>query len=297
MSATPISPHADTNADTNADQGADPQADPTIKRGVPSPAPVEPAPGNVAVQHAPGHDAGAPHLIFCGGFHSSMNGIKALRIADLAQRLSLACTRFDYRGHGQSTGDARELGIAHWLADTLSVVDATTGPLVMIGSSMGAWLAVLACERRPERVCGLMTIAAAPDFTHELLVHSLDPHERRAADADQMAWRTTPHSDEPWPIPPVLIQSGEQHRVLVSEQRLCMPATLIHGTADVDVPPQLSRRLLERRFTDDAQLIEVAGADHRLSDDNSLRVIDQQIEALLGRVDSWIGSRAAPRPS
>jgi len=76
-----------------------------------------------------------------------------------------------------------------------------------------------------------------------------------------------------------------------------MPATLIHGTADVDVPPQLSRRLLERRFTDDAQLIEVAGADHRLSDDNSLRVIDQQIEALLGRVDSWIGSRAAPRPS
>ncbi len=261
-----------------------PPKHPHTDRRVPPPAQVTAARGELAVKHVPGRHPEAPHLIFCGGFHSSMRGNKACHIAAHAKRLGLPFTRFDYRGHGESAGDARELGIAHWLADTLSVVDAATGPLVLIGSSMGAWLAVLACERRPERIRGLMTIAAAPDFTTELLVHSLDQAGREAASAGQMAWRTTAYADEPWPIPPVLIESGKQHRVLGSDQRLRLPATLVHGTDDVDVPIQLSRQLLERRFTGDARWVEVPGGDHRLSDPASLTVIEQEIERLVERI-------------
>lgn len=248
--------------------------------------PIMPAPGDIAFSYDAAPDVHALHLIFCGGFHSSMRGLKASHFAELARARKLSFTRFDYRGHGESAGDARALGIAHWLADTLTVIDDAPGRLVLIGSSMGAWMALLACERRSRRIAGLLTIAAAPDFTTELLVHSLEPDERRAVEQGQMAWRNTPYSDTPWPIPPVLVDSGRNHSVLTSDQLLKLPATLIHGSADKDVPVELSRKLHRTRFTDKARLVEVEGADHRLSDPSSLTVLAQELDSLLVRIGS-----------
>lgn len=252
-------------------------------RRLPDIAPIEPADGEIAVMHQSA-DGKPPGVIFCGGFHSSMAGIKATRFAEISAARRLDFTRFDYRCHGASAGDVRSLGIAHWLADTLHVIDRTTGPLVLVGSSMGAWLSVLATERRPERVVGLLTIAAAPDFVTELLHDSLAPAEREALDAGQLAWRPTHYEDALWAIPPVLLSSGKEHRVLDTSTRLPVTATLIHGTADADVPLTLSERLNAHRFGGDARFVAVEGADHRLSDPDSLVIIEREFDALLQRL-------------
>ncbi len=229
-------------------------------------------------------DGARPTLLFCGGFHSNMAGNKATFIDQLAADRGLACTRFDYRGHGSSRGDARSLGIAHWLADTLSVVDATEGPVLLIGSSMGAWLSVLVAERRPARIAGLLTIAAAPDFVSELLLDSLTATERTAASTSQMAWRYSQYEADPWPIPPVLLDSGCNHRVLDRNDIIDVPATLVHGTKDQDVSLSLSRRLREQRLPSSTPFIEVVGGDHRLSDPKSLAILEEELDHLLHRI-------------
>lgn len=213
-----------------------------------------------------------------------MSGNKACFIDDLAAQRGVAYTRFDYRGHGASAGHASTLGIGHWLADTLAVIDRCETPVLLIGSSMGAWLSVLAAERRSQKVVGLLTIAAAPDFVTELLQDSLSEDEQRAAAAGQMAWRASEHSDTPWPIPPVLIDSGPEHRVLTRTDILGLEATLIHGTADESVPFSLSERLRQQRLPAHTPLVEIAGGDHRLSDAASLAVIERELDRLMGRI-------------
>lgn len=249
-------------------------------------APLQPQVGDIARLHRPAQIANAPALLFCGGFHSTMTGNKANHIDALAAGRGLGYYRFDYRGHGASQGDARALGIGHWLNDTLSIIDSVAEPVVLIGSSMGAWLAVLAAERRPERIVGLLTIAAAPDFVSELLLDSLSDDERRAAESKQMAWRSSEYDTKPWPIPPVLISSGHEHRVLNSRSQLALQASMIHGTADTDVPITLSRKLRARRLSIDTPLVEVPGGDHRLSDPASLTVIERELDALLVRIST-----------
>ena len=263
----------------------------------PSPAPPvaapEPRPGDLAVERldAANPDDGRPGLLFCTGFHSSMAGAKASRLVEIARARGLGCTRFDYRGHGASAGDAATLGIGHWLADTLAVIDATPGPLVLIGSSMGAWLATLAARRRSGRVAGLMTLAAAPDFTERTMRPALGAAGEAALAAGRLLHRPSAHAEERWPIPPVLLEGGARHLVLGPERggdddrwRLDAPATLLHGTADADVPWALSLELMERRCPPGSALTLLAGADHRLSDPDSLEAMERALDALLGRV-------------
>ena len=250
-------------------------------------APLAPAPGELAVERlaAIEPDDGRPALVFLGGFHSSMTGNKALRLVEIARARGLGCTRFDYRGHGASGGDAAALGIGHWLADALSVVDATDRPLVLVGSSMGAWLATLVVRRRPERVAGLVTLAAAPDFTERTLRPALGEAGEAALARGELLRRPSAHAEARWPIPPVLLASGAEHLVLGTDNwRLRVPATLVHGADDEDVPWRLSLELVERRCPPGAELTLVAGADHRLSDPGSLAVLERAVDGVLARV-------------
>ncbi|MEQ9814599.1 MAG: alpha/beta hydrolase [Azospirillaceae bacterium] len=137
-------------------------------------------------------------LVFCPGYRSTMDGIKARTLSAEAVRLGLAAVCFDYRGHGRSPGAFERLGIGDWLADLEAVLagPAAGGPAILVGASMGAWLAVLAAERNPA-VAGLVTLGAAPDFTEELLRPGLTPAEARSLDTGGMIHRPSRHGDGP----------------------------------------------------------------------------------------------------
>ena len=235
-------------------------------------------------------DAGRPGLLFCTGYHSSMAGNKARHLVEIARARGLACARFDYRGHGASGGDARALGIGHWLADTLAVIDSIPGPLVLVGSSMGAWLGTLAARARPDRVAGLLTLAAAPDFTERRMRPALGAAGEAALARGLLLHRPSAEPATRWPVPPVLLDSGREHLVLGEAGsgaddgwRLDAPSALVHGTADVDVPWRLSLELMERRCAPGTELVLVAGGDHRLSDGRSLEVMERVLDGVLDR--------------
>jgi len=272
----------------------------------PAAAPLEPAAGEVAVLSdraaralpaaRPGASAVAG-LLFCGGFHSSMQGTKARHCRTLAAARGLDCHRFDYRGHGASRGDAATLGIGHWLADTLSVLDGVPGPQVLVGSSMGAWLALLAARARPDRVAGVLTLAAAPDFTERLMLPALDGTQRNALAAGHLTFRHSEWDDDPWPLPPVLFDSGQRLSLLSPADgtvpaRLGCPLAVLHGTADTDVPAALSLQLFEALGARDDELVLLHGADHRLSEPSALSVFERVLDGLLARPGAVSGRRA-----
>ncbi|MFK7891016.1 MAG: alpha/beta hydrolase [Granulosicoccus sp.] len=215
--------------------------------------------------------ADALHIMFCGGFHSDMSGTKATALQAYCQEHGWAYTRFDYRGHGQSDGEAAEFSLQDWLADTLAVFDECNRPTILIGSSMGAWLATLVALRRRPFVSGLLLLAAAPDFLQELIEPELDPSalwDLQQGKAVELPARY----DRPVPITQALLDSGRQLSLLDDSQadKLTCPLILLHGTGDDDVPYTLSIRLMEQHASDNAVLKLLNGADHRLSDSNSL---------------------------
>jgi len=259
----------------------------------PAVAPLEPAADDLAVlsdRAARPGPTGVAGLLFCGGFHSSMQGTKARHCRTLAAAHGLDCHRFDYRGHGASRGQADTLGIEHWLADTVCVLDGVPGPQVLVGSSMGAWLALLAARARPDRVAGVLTLAAAPDFTELLMRPALDGAQRDALAAGRLAFRHSAWDDEPWPLPPVLFDSGRRRSILSPADgtvpaRLGCPLAMLHGTADADVPAALSLQAFEALGARDDELVLLHGADHRLSEGSALVVLERLLDGLLGRLD------------
>ena len=268
-----------------------PRSAPAEPRPAPPVAPLAADLADLAVERLDAADPrdGRPGLLFCTGYHSSMGGDKALRLVEIARARGLACARFDYRGHGASGGDARTLGIGHWLADVLAVIDSIPGPLVLVGSSMGAWLGVLAARARSGRVAGLLTLAAAPDFTERRMRPALGAAGEAALARGLLLHRPSADPATRWPVPPVLLESGLEHLVLDGAGadddgwRLDVPTTLVHGTADVDVPWRLSLELTERRCAPGTELVLVAGGDHRLSDERSLGVMERALDGVLDR--------------
>jgi len=228
-------------------------------------------------------------LVFCPGYRSDMEGTKARWLASRAGPLGLEVIRFDYRGHGRSPGRFEQLGIGDWLADLEAVLagPAAGGPVILVGSSMGAWLAVLAAARNA-RVAGLVTLAAAPDFTEELLRPGLTPAEARQLAAGGTIQRPSRYGDEPYPWSAALLASGAQHRVIGRRLAFAGPARLIHGRADADVPWQLSRRLAEALAGagggTGATLDLVPDGDHRLSRPADLERLGRAVAAVAGAV-------------
>ena len=225
----------------------------------------------------------APGIVFLGGFRSDMTGIKALFLEDYCRRRGRAYVRFDYFGHGQSSGDFAHGTIGRWSDDGIAVIDSLTeGPQILVGSSMGGWIMLLAALARPERVAALVGIAAAPDFTTELLPNRLSPEQH--GELEQRGAVTLPSEYDPagYLYTRALIEDGNKHLLLGAPIALDLPVRLLHGLADASVPWQLSVRLAERLRSYDVKVILVKGGDHRLSTAPDLAHLAQTLDRLVG---------------
>ncbi len=226
--------------------------------------------------------AARPGLVFLPGFRSDMGGNKALFLDDWAAGQGRAFLRFDYTGHGDSSGDFEDGCIGDWLRDAGDALSAlTTGPQVLIGSSMGGWIALLLMRAFPERVAGLVGIAAAADFTEESIRRRLTAAQREALRRDGRIERPNAYDPgDPTPLTRRLIEDGARHLVLRAPLRAPCPVRLIHGMDDPDVPWETATRLAAHVEGDDVRAILIRGGDHRLSGDADLALLAETIHAL-----------------
>ena len=239
-------------------------------------------------------DGAAPGLFWLSGYKSDMKGTKAEAVAQWAAGRGRACVRFDYSGHGESSGRFTDGTIGRWLADSLAVFEACCrGPQILVGSSMGAWLALLlvralrqrspagspalAQQGEPASVGGLVLIAPAIDFTEELMWKRFTPAIKREL-AEQGVWqRFSAYSPEPYPVTRQLIEEGRNHLLLGAMIETGCPVRILQGVEDPDVPWQHAIALTSRLACDDVVLTLVKDGDHRLSR-------PEDIERLLGAV-------------
>ncbi|MFW5832700.1 MAG: alpha/beta hydrolase [Pseudomonadota bacterium] len=207
-----------------------------------------------------------PEVVFLAGFRSDMEGSKALAVeADCSTR-GQAFTRFDYSGHGRSSGAFTDGCIGDWLEDALAVVDRVTeGPLLLVGSSMGGWIMTLVAKHRPERVHALVGIAPAPDFTEDLIWNVATPEQRRALAETGVHYEPSAYAEEPTPITLKLVEDGRRHLVLRDPLPISCPMHLIHGQKDPDVPWQTSLRLAGHVPAQDVTIELIKDGEHRLS--------------------------------
>lgn len=226
------------------------------------------------------HDGAGPGVVFLGGFRSDMGGTKALALEDWARRRGRAFLRFDYSGHGASGGRFEDGCIGDWLADASAVIEAVTeGPQVLVGSSMGGWIALLLARAQPERVAALVGIAAAPDFTERGFWAGADAATRAHLLAEGMIHSPSDYGD-PYPITRRLIEDGRDHLLLDRALPLPMPVRLLQGTADADVPVQWALDLLGHADAADMRLTLVKDADHRFSTPACLSLVEATLDAI-----------------
>jgi len=242
----------------------------------------------IAVCHLPGR---VPGVLFCPGFMSDMEGTKARALEDHCQRGGRAFTRFDYSGHGQSGGTVMDGTIGGWLADTLAVIDrATDGKLLVVGTSMGGWLALLAALARPRRVGALLLLAPAPDFTEDILWNGFADGQRDRLMKEGHIALPSAYGDGPYIFTRGLIEEGRRHLLLGHEIDLDIPLRIIHGQADADVPWRHALRIVEKLRGGDVAITLVKSGDHRLSRPADIRRMTRQVDELL----SLIGDRPPP---
>lgn len=231
-------------------------------------------------------EGGNPGVVFLHGFHSDMNGGKALALEQLCRQRNLSFVRFDLFGHGASSGRVEQGCVGRWTEDALAVIDQLTeGPQILVGSSLGGWLALLAALQRPGRVAGLVGIAAAPDFTEDLMWGEFTPEQRRdLLEQGRVVLPNCYDPDHPWTIPRLLIEDGRNHLLLRDAINLHCPVRLIQGQKDADVPWQTALRITDCLASEDVEIHLVKDGDHRLSRDQDLarlvRVVDNLAEGL-----------------
>ena len=207
-----------------------------------------------------------PGIIFLTGFKSDMTGTKASALDEFCHARGLAFLRFDYSGHGESSGDFLDGTISRWFADALAAFDRLTeGKQILVGSSMGGWIMLLVALARPERVAGLVGLAPAPDFTEHLIWWNLPEDERAKLLKEGKLEQPSDYSPEPYVITRALIEDGRKHLLLNSRIDIAVPVRLLHGLNDRDVPHAVSLRLQAKLTTDDVVLHLIKDGDHRLS--------------------------------
>ncbi|MBV8505769.1 MAG: alpha/beta hydrolase [Alphaproteobacteria bacterium] len=228
--------------------------------------------------------AGAtPGVIFLGGFRSDMTGTKALYLEDYCRRRGQAYLRFDYFGHGASSGDAAQGTIGRWAEDAIAVLDSLTeGPQVLVGSSMGGWIMLLAALARPSRIFSLIGIAAAPDFTEDLVWPRLDPAQQR--ELHETGTMTLPSEYDPagYTYRLSLFEDGKRHLVMRQAIGVECPVRLLHGLSDASVPWQTSLSLAERLAIHNVVVTLIKNGDHRLSREADLERLGRTLDELLG---------------
>lgn len=211
-------------------------------------------------------DGEGPTVVWLGGFHSDMTGTKAEVLAEQAKATGGSYVRFDYFGHGESSGQFRDGTISRWRADALAVIDELTdGPLVLVGSSMGGWLSCLAALARPDRVKALVLIAPAPDFTEKLMGPELSVEARAAIARDGFWIRPSEYDDGGYPITRDLLEDGARWSILPGPVPIDVPVRILQGGADPDVPWAHALELANALTSDNVVFALIKDGDHRLS--------------------------------
>jgi pimeloyl-ACP methyl ester carboxylesterase len=224
----------------------------------------------------------SPGVVFLGGFRSDMTGTKATFLEAWASSRGLAFLRFDYTGHGASSGDFLDGTIGGWTQDAWDAVERLTGgPQVLVGSSMGGWIALLLAARLPGRLAGLVGVAAAPDFTEDSMWAGMDEATRARLAVDGRIEVPSEYDDAPYRITRRLIEEGRRQLVLRRRLALPFPVRLLHGAADRDVELAVALRLLAHADCPDMRLTIVKGADHRFSAQENLELLAETVEAIV----------------
>lgn len=226
------------------------------------------------------HTAGdGPGVVFLGGFVSDMEGTKAIHLEDWARARGRQFLRFDYSGHGQSSEAFEDGCIGDWADDARAVIEAVTeGPQILVGSSMGGWISLLTARAIPEKLAGLVTIAAAPDFTEDSMLSSFTEAQKAELESKGKVVLPSDYSPDGYVITKRLIEDGRQNLVLRDPLRLPFPVRFLQGTADVDVLPDVALKLLDHAEGPDMRLTLVKDADHRFSTPDCLAMIEAAIE-------------------
>ena len=210
-----------------------------------------------------------------------MTGTKAQALEKFCQENNKSFIRFDYRGHGTSTGSFEESTITTWTLDSLSVIDALTeGPQILVGSSMGGWIMILAALARKSLITALVGVAPAPDFTKRLLDDELSKEQLAELRQTGKAHICSPYSEEPYLFTRLLIEDGQRNLVLDRAINLHCPVRLIHGLKDSSVPWNTSIKLAEALDASDVEVTLMKHGDHRLSDPNSIDKLIQTVRDL-----------------
>ncbi len=225
---------------------------------------------------------GAPGIVFFGGFRSDMTGTKALFLEDYCRRRGQAYVRFDYFGHGASSGDAASGTIGRWAEDAIAVIDSLTeGKQILVGSSMGGWVMLLAALARASRVHALVGVAAAPDFTEDLVWPRLTPAQQRELLEGGAVTLLSEYDSAGYTYRLGLFEDGKQHLVMRGAIALDCPVRLLHGMRDDAVPWQTSRSLAERLDSRDVAVTLVKDGDHRLSRQADLARLGRTLDELI----------------
>jgi pimeloyl-ACP methyl ester carboxylesterase len=232
----------------------------------------------LAWAHLPGR---SPTVVFLPGFKSDMEGVKATTLRDFCAATGQAMLRLDYSGHGASGGDFTAGTIGRWAADARAVIEHVTGDrLLLVGSSMGGWIALLLGRDMPERLAALVGIAAAPDFTETLMWNAMAPPERARLEADGYIDVPSDYG-EPYRITRELIEEGRRHLLLGGPIPIACRVRLLQGQRDADVPWETALRLAERVESEDVMVALVKDGDHRLSRPDDLALLTRAVAALL----------------
>lgn len=234
----------------------------------------------IAFHQTPGD---GPGVVFLGGLKSDMTGTKAVFLEAWAKRTGRAFLRFDYSGHGESSGVFTDGCIGDWAADTEAAIGAlTVGPQVLVGSSMGGWIGCLMLRQMPDRIAGFVGIAAAPDFTEDSMWAGFSDVQKAQMMAEGQVALPSDYG-EPYIITRRMIEDGHNQLVLRKPLPVSVPVRLLQGTADADVDTSVALRLLDHIDGADVRLELIKGADHRFSDESCLSRIIAAVEDVLAR--------------
>ncbi len=248
----------------------------------------------IAVRHVAG---GIPGLVWLGGYRSDMLGTKAETLCDWAGQNGLMFTRHDYSGHGESGGKFADGTISRWLDESLAVFRRkTAGPQILVGSSMGAWIAIRMAQELKDagegkRLAGMLLLAPAPDFTVELIEPNLSPTHKLELEEKGYFEEPSDYSPDPNIYTQALLRDGRENRVMAGLIDLGCPVHIIQGKADPDVPYTHALKLMEHLPADDTTLSLVPDGDHRLSRPQDLDLILRAADELVKRVRTKGGGK------
>ena len=223
-----------------------------------------------------------PGVVFLGGFNSDMTGTKAVHLEAFCRDRGRRFLRFDYTGHGQSSGKFSDGTIGDWKRDAITMLDTIApGKNILVGSSMGGWIMLLAALARPDNVAGLVGIASAPDFTETLIWETSSEVQKKQLREEGVMHIPDCYGQEPYPITMRLIEEGRKHLLLGDKIKLNMPVRLIHGMQDEDVPFQTSVKLAECLASSDVIVTLVKAGKHRMSEQQELEIIKNAVKSLI----------------